>query len=221
MRAAYSLWQFPKILEANAFLPLFVQGLRFDLALVGLICIVPIVLGSLLSITKLTRGLAKLIIVFFLVGGLFLILFLELLSPWFVSVQGVRPDLQLIASVEDPISAIKFVLSQHTVPIIIGAVVSALILAAFWMRLEVSRFLRRRVFAPTGFLFAIVGGFVCLVAIWSTPDIRKTAFSPNDSLISLDVTVNDLAMNTTYKTVHSMISPYFVDTGLQELTLKP
>lgn len=217
MRAAYSLWQFPKIAEVNAFVPLFVHGLRFDLALIGLICFVPVVLGSLLSITKFTRGLAKSIIVFFLVAGMFLILTLELLTPWFISIQGVRPDLRLLGLVEDPVTVIKAVFTQHTVPIIIGAAVSILILVAFWIRLELSRFLRRKVFAPTGVLLALVGGFVCLVAIWSTPDIRQAAITPADSMVSTDVTVNELTLNTTYKTVHAIISPFFMDGGIEEL----
>lgn len=216
MRAAYGLWQFPKIAETEAFVALFIQGLRFDLSLIGQLCLVPVVVGSLLSITKITRGLAKFIIVLFLMVGLFLVLALEFLTPWFISIQGVRPDHHLVAAVEDPLKAIKTVFTLHTVPVVIGAVVSALILFAFWMRLEVNRFLRRRVSAPTGILFAIVGGFVCLVAIWSNPDIRKTPLAPADSVISADVTVNEMAMNTSYKAMYSLASPFFISPVTEE-----
>jgi hypothetical protein len=216
IRTAYGLWLFPKIAEANAFLPLFIQGLRFDLALIGQICIVPVVVGSLLSVTKLTRGLAKIVIVLFLTIGLFLVLILELLTPWFISIQGVRPDLNVLGSVENPLSTIQSVFVQHTVPLIIGIVVSVLILIAFWIRLELRRFLRYRVFAPTGILLALVGGLACLVAIWSTPDVRQSAFSPADSLISRDVTVNDLAMNTTYKIVYSLVAQLYISAGVEE-----
>lgn len=209
MRATYSLWLFPKIAEANVFLPLFIQGLRFDLALIGQICIIPIVVGSLLSVTKLTRGVAKFIIVLFLTIGLLLVLTLELLTPWFINVQGVRPDLHLLGALDNPLQTIKSVFVQHTVPAIIGIAVSVLILIAFWVRMELGRFLRYRVFAPTGILLALVGGLACLVAIWSTPDVRQSPFSPADSLISADVTVNDLAMNTTYKTMYSLVSQFY------------
>ena len=113
IRTAYGLWLFPKIAEANAFLPLFIQGLRFDLALIGQISIVPVVVGSLLSVTKLTRGLAKIVIVLFLTIGLFLVLILELLTPWFISIQGVRPDLNVLGSVENPLSTIQSVFVQR------------------------------------------------------------------------------------------------------------
>lgn len=207
IRLAYGLWQFPKIAEADALLPLFVQGLRFDLALIGLICIIPVVLGSLLSVVSFTRPLAKFLIVFFLMLGLFFVLTLELLTPWFIDGQGVRPDINMIGDVQTFMNTVKSVFVQYAIPIIIGISVSALILIAFWVRMEVSRFLRYTIFAPTGLLMALIGGLFCVLAIWSTPDLRKTAFSPADALISQDVTVNDLSMNTAYKTLYSIISP--------------
>jgi len=216
LRAAYGLWQFSKIQEANAILPLFLQGLRFDIALIGLICIVPLGIGSLLSITRFTKGLAKFVIILFLSVGLLLILILEFITPWFVNQFGMRPDIHLISSVDQPIEVFKTIASNHTVPFVIGVLISALIFFAFCYRLDTGRFLRYRVFAPTGILLALVGVLLCVMAFWSSPDIRQNSLSPGDSLISADVTVNDLAMNTTYKTIYSLIRPYLnkaVDTA--------
>jgi len=213
MRAAYGLWQFPKLEQADALVPLFVQGLRFDLALIGIICLIPVVLGSILSMTDATRGLAKFIIVLFLVFGLLLILFLELITPWFVDTQGVRPDLDLIASIENPIGTIKQVAVAHAIPLAVGSILCVLILIAFWARMELQRFLRYRVSVLSALLLAIGGGALCLLAIWSTPDLRNPAFSPGDSLISKDTTVNDLAMNSTYKTLYSAALPYLNNLG--------
>jgi hypothetical protein len=147
---------------------------------------------------------------------LLLVLTLELLTPWFINVHGVRPDLNLLGTVEDPLMTVKSVFVQYTVPVIIGVAVSVLIIIAFWIQLELSSFLRRRVFAPTGILLALVGGLACLLAIWSSPDIRQSALSPADSLISRDGTVNDLAMNTTYKTTYSLISQWYLSNRTEE-----
>lgn len=213
MRAAYGLWQFPKLDEADALVPLFVQGLRFDLALIGLICLIPVVLGSILSMTNATRALAKFIIVFFLVLGLVLILLLEFITPWFVDTQGLRPDIDLLVNLENPINTIKQVATAHAIPFAVGAILCVLIVVAFWARMELQRFLRYRVSAPSALLMAVGGGLLCVVAIWSTPDLRNPAFSPGDSLISRDSTVNDLAMNSTYKTLYSAVLPYFNSLG--------
>lgn len=209
MRAAYGLWQFPRIMEADAVLPLFVQGLRFDLALIGIISLVPVVFGSLFSVSEYTRGLAKFLVLFFFTMGLLLILLLELITPWFIQNEGMRPDINLLSQVGDPVGEISTAFSEYTVPLIIGIVVSLLIMIAFCLRMEVNRFLRFRVFAPTGIMLGLIGGLLCLMAIWSTFDLTRKSLSPGDSLISRDVTVNDLAMNTTYKTLYSVVLPIF------------
>lgn len=205
IRAAYGLWLFPRLDEANAVIPLFVQGLRFDLALIGLVCIVPVVLGSFLAMSNATRGLAKFLVSSFLLVGLFLILSLELLTPWFIDTQGLRPDLALLGAVENPIESFMGVVTHHAVPLAIGVMLCGLIMIAYWLRMELPRFLRYRVARPSAFFLAVLGGLICLVAIWSTPDLRKNVFSPANSHISQDQTVNDLSMNSAYKTLFSML----------------
>ena len=209
IRAAYGLWQFPIVEEVGAVVPLFVQGLRFDLALIGLVCLLPVVLGSLLSMTDATRGIAKFLIVSFLLLGLLLILVLELVTPWFIQTQGLRPDLALMAGVDNPMAVLQSVIADHAIPLVIGIVLCVLILIAFWSRMELQRFLRFRLSVPSALLLGVFGGLVCVVAIWSTPDLRQNAFSPGDSLISKDATVNDLAMNSAYKTLYSAVLPFF------------
>jgi hypothetical protein len=78
--------------------------------------------------------------------------------------------------------------------------------------MELSRFLRYRLSVPAGLALAVGGGLLCIVAIWSSADLRKPAFSPVDALISKDSTVNDLAMNSTYKTLYSIAQP-ILDAG--------
>lgn len=206
-RAAYGLWQFVKVEEAGAVLPLFVQGLRYDIALVGLVCLLPVMLGSFLAMTNLTRGIAKFIVVFFLITSLLLILTLELITPWFIQTQGLRPDISLLASVESPIGALQSAISLHAIPLAIGVVLCLLILFAFWSRLELQRFLRYRLSVPSAVLLALGGGFVCLLAVLLSPDISTRALSAENAQISTDTTVNDLAMNSAYKMLYSAAMP--------------
>ena len=100
-------------------------------------------------------------------------------------------------------------MAEHTVPAAIGAVFCLLVLLAFWFRMELSRFLRYRTSVLGSMFTALVCGALCVLAIWSTPDFRKPPFGPGDALISTNATINDLAMNTTYKTMYSILLPYF------------
>ena len=211
MRATYALWIFPKLEQTGEFVAFFVQGLRFDLALVGMLCLVPVVVGSLLSMSNATRSIASFIINLFLFGGLFLILSLELITPWFVDTKGLRPDPAMLAAVDAPLSTVKAVLSEHAIPALVALVLSVLILIAFWSRLEVRRFLRYRVSVPAALLTVVLGGALCVLAIWSTfrPDLGLQALNLADAQISDNVTVNDLTMNTAGKFLYSVLEPYW------------
>ena len=130
-RSAYALWQFPRLEAANAFVALFLQGLRFDLALIGIVCLVPLVLGFALSIFKASKGLAKIIVSVFLMGSLVLILLLELITPWFIDNYSLRPDLELITSVPSPMQTFTTVLREQAIPLVVAALLVVLIFSAF------------------------------------------------------------------------------------------
>ncbi len=205
IRAAYALWQFSRIEVADTVMPLFVQGLRFDLALVGILCIVPLILGGVLAMMTRTRPLAKFLITGFMVGGLLLVMLSELITPWFLETRGLRPDVQLLASIDQPLSVLQTLLSEQAVPLVVAMFLCLLILIAFWGRMEVRRFLRYRLSVPGALMLSAVGGALCVLAISSSTDPAHFALSPADAEISTDPTINDLAMNSAYKLLYSIV----------------
>lgn len=205
IRAAYALWQFSRIEVADTVMPLFVQGLRFDLALVGILCIVPLILGGVLAMMTRTRPLAKFLIIGFMVGGLLLVMLSELITPWFLETRGLRPDVQLLASIDQPLSVLQALLREQAVPLVVAMFLCLLILIAFWGRMEVRRFLRYRLSVPGALILSAVGGALCVLAISSSTDPAHFALSPADAEISTDATINDLAMNSAYKLLYSIV----------------
>jgi hypothetical protein len=211
IRAAYGLWYFPSVEESGAIVALFVQGLRFDLAYIGMVCLVPVVLGSLLSMTQSSRIIAKVLIMVFLLSGLVIILSSELITPWMLHSRGLRPDMELLKGISNPVLELQSLLAERIVPAVIGLVLCVLIIVAFWSRMEPKRFLRYPVSKPSALLLAVIGGFVCLMAIWSTADLRRSPISPVNAAISEDATVNELAMNSAYKTLYTFVGPMLDD----------
>jgi hypothetical protein len=206
IRAAYGLWQFPRLSQADTLLPWFIEGLRYDVALVGFILFVPVVAGSLLAMLTSTRALAKFLITSFLLGGLLLVLVLELITPWFVQTQGLRPDIELLRQVEQPVTVLATVFSEQVIPLSVAALLCVLILVSFWGRMEMKRFLKYRLAVPSGLALAILGGLICIIAIRSSIDPGKPALSPLSSQVSQeDPTVNDLAMNSAYKFLYNIV----------------
>lgn len=203
IRAAYAVWQFSRVEVTDSVMPLFILGLRFDLALVGILCIVPLICGALLAMMTRTRPLAKVLITGFMMAGLVLVMVTELVTPWFLENRGLRPDLTLLASVEQPLSVLQSLFSEQVVPLVVACFLCVLILMAFWGRMEVRRFLRYRLSVPGALMLAAVGGMLCVLAIRSSADPVGVALSPADAKISDDPTINDLAMNSAYKLLYS------------------
>ena len=201
LRAGYALWRFPAVEESGAFAALFLQGLRFDLALVGLVCLVPVTLGSLLAMFGPSRAAARALVVAFLVLGLVLMLLAELVTPWFLAERGARPGVAELASVGDPLGALVAAALAHPVVAGLGTVLAALVTVAFWARLEVSRLLRFPLSKGSALALAALGGAACTFAIWSGPVLERAPLSPADASITADATVNELVMNSAWKTL--------------------
>lgn len=207
LRAAYALWQISGVDEPVSILPLFVQGLRFDLALIGILSAVPLVFGTLLATSVQTRALARMLITGCMLAGLLLVMLTEMVTPWFLQTRGLRPDLQLLIGVEQPVQTLSHLLSEHQVPVVITLILCLLILAAFWGRLDLAVFLKRRLSVPGALLLSVVGGALCIMAIRSNTDLSATSLSPADAMISSNPTINDLTMNSAYKLLYSIVVP--------------
>lgn len=211
LRAGHVLQHFVAVEGQGAVLRVFLQGLRFDLAFVGLVCLVPVVLGPLLGVFGPTRGLARWLVVACLVSGLLLMLLAELVTPWFLVERGLRPGVPELAGVGDPLGAGIAAVRAHPIAAGLGALLAVLVTVAFWVRLEVSRLLRFPLDKGSALALAVLGGAACALAIWSSPDRWPAPLSIADAQISDDATVNELTMNSAWKTLVTV--PALVGSG--------
>ncbi|MEE9335550.1 MAG: hypothetical protein V3U65_15780 [Granulosicoccaceae bacterium] len=210
IRAGYGLWQFPAVVESEAWYTLFLTGLRYDVALIGGLLLVPVVLGPLLGMIGITRLISKSFIVIWLMFALGYILVTEFVTPYFILESGIRPDLAIIAETEEPVVAAMGFVSRHFVPALIGILLMLMIFLAYGRRLEVSRLLAHRLSVGSSLALVILGAAACLLAIRSEYDPGKPALSPGSSLIAKETLINEMSMNTGYKLAYSAIQPYFI-----------
>ena len=199
LRAGHALWRFAAVEGQGAVLDLFLHGLRFDIALVGAVCLVPVTLGSALAMFGPTRGAARVLIVGALMAGLVLMLLAELLTPWFLAEAGVRPGVPELLGVQDPLGAMIAATLDHPIVAGLGVLLGALVAVAFWARLEVPRLLRFPLAKGSGAALALVGGAACALAIWSGPVPGSGPLSPADARVTDAPIVNELVMNSAWK----------------------
>lgn len=216
-RAGFSLWQLSHIESVDGFnqlqgfAELFVLGWRFDLALIGMVLLIPVTLGTFLSMLGPLRILARFIIHLFLILGLLVILVTEYVTPYFLHNADARPDFAALKAIENPVEVVAGLWSAQLIPAVIGLVLALLILIAFIARLETSRFLKHRIAPLSGIPLMIVGGALCVFAIISNIDFVQpplklpTPLHPNDSLISADQLVNEMSMNSAFKLGWSIV----------------
>ncbi len=207
-RAAYVLWQFPAVLESNSLLPVFLFGLRFDLALVGILLLPTILLGCLFGMFRATRAIAKGLVAFLLIFGMSLVLLAELLTPYFMAEQGIRPDLPALSAISDPVSTLASLWGAYLIPAIIGTVLVVLIIVAYIARLELSRMLRFRLSRVSTPFLLIIGLILCLWAVYSQINPAIPPLSPSDAAFSSETVVNEIATNSAYKMLYSVVSPF-------------
>jgi len=216
-RAGFSLWQLARVEsvegfdQLQGFASLFVTGWRYDLALIGAILLIPVTLGTLLAMIKPFRAIARFIILLFLVLGLIFVLLGEYITPYFLHFNELRPDLGALQAIDDPVTALASLWSSQMIPAVIGLVLGLLILIAFIMRLETSRFLRFPIAPLSGLTLIVVGGALCVLAMVSSIDFVKPPFKmplplhPTQSVITEDTLVNELTLNSAYKMGWSLV----------------
>lgn len=208
IRAAYVLWQFPKVMESDALIDIFVMGLRYDLALMGILLLPVLVLGSLFGMFSLTRGFAKFLVILLLMLGMIFILLSELVTPYFLAEQGVRADLSVLTAIKDPVSMFASLWSAYMIPAIIGVVLTVLIIIAYWSRLETNRLLRFPLGVLSTLLLLVVGVALCGLAIYSGVDPSKPPLSPSAGLVSAETIINEITINSGYKMLYSFVAPF-------------
>lgn len=204
-RAGYTLWQMSKVENVGVLISSFLMGLRYDLATVGMLLAVPVFVVPLLAMTPYTRGIAKFFSITWMILALAAVLLMELLTPYTLQQQGLRPDLAVVGAMGNPIDLLSQLWSKFIIPAVIGLILSLLIFIAFIARLDGKRFLRHPVRVVPAICLSILGLFVCVLAATGSASPPGLGFSPESAQVSQNKTVNDITMNTPFKTIHSLL----------------
>lgn len=199
IRCGYMLWQLPHFEDVELMVISLIQGLRFDLAVIGIWLLPAVIVLPLLAMGSVTRGLAKWLTILWLLLGVLVILGLEWITPYFMATESLRPDPALLKDIEDPVAALAQLWSGYLLPAAIGLVLLILVFTAFWARLEQHRLLRYPTRVLTTLLFVIVAVALCVIAIRSSFTLNSSGLWLSDSLISEDTLVNEITLNTAYK----------------------
>jgi phosphoglycerol transferase MdoB-like AlkP superfamily enzyme len=195
-------WQWERVADVSMFVPVFVQGLRFDLVMLGMSLVLPVLLFPLLAsgerLLPAWRGFLKI----YLPAVLFSVLFMELSTPSFVDQFDIRPNILFIEYLNHPKEVAATLWGAYKVPLIftIIAVTAFTVFTARQFRAIVAD-VRATGVVPALLLLPILL-VLCLGLVRSTTDHRPV--NPSTVALSNDSLVNDLALSSAYAVLYAL-----------------
>ena len=195
-------WQWDRVLAADMLWSVFLQGLRFDLVLLGLLCIVPVLLWPLLASTARLLPLWRLAVQVYFPLALLIVLFLELSTPSFMEQFDFRPNILFVEYLDSPREVFATLWGAYRGPLIFG-VLAACAFAWFTVR-QFARLAKRVVPVGAGPAILVLPLLLvlCLAAVRSTADHRPV--NPSTVALSTDPLANDLALNSAYTLLYAI-----------------
>lgn len=195
-------WQWDRVQEAGMLVPILVQGLRFDIVLLGILCVLPILLYPVLASTRRMLPAWRIFLRVYLPLMLLVAIFMELATPSFVEQFDSRPNALFFEYLNHPREVSATLWAAYKLPFIIA--VTLLMVAGV---VVARRFRHATAFmTPTSAVTMAMALPVLLVVslamIRSTTDHRPV--NPSTVATSTDPLVNELALSSAYTALYAL-----------------
>lgn len=188
---------FDRITEVEGYLNLFLIGLRFDLIVICYISLIPFLI--LTFVPDLLMGFKKRFINMYLVLMLFLIFFMELVTPDFVGQYDTRPNNLFIEYLIYPKEVATMLWKGRALTVIITLLVSAAFLFLGIKKGKKLFYPAPSMWISRFMLFPIVGFLLFWGARGSLTSRRP--INQSNSVFTTDQLTNNLALNSLYTVV--------------------
>lgn len=196
-RLALIGWQWPRVAEAGGLWPLLLGGLRIDLSLLAIICLLPALLAPWLGHrrwpTLLTAGWLRL--------WWLLLVVLEVATPQFILEYDLRPNRLFIEYLVNPREVAAMLWQGYKLALFGGGAVIALLVWAGWRLLPVQADAR-----PMAWQWRPVVSVVAVTLLFLAARGTLAHRPLNPALVahSSDTLVNTLALNSAYSVAYAV-----------------
>lgn len=200
-RAGLVFWQFDRVNAADGLFIILLQGMRFDLVLMGLLLFIPLTLTPLVLMFNKAKQRWMQLVTIYLSVCFIAIVFIELSTPSFINQFDLRPNVLFIEYLKYPREVLSTLWSAYRLQLIFTVLFT--VLSVYWLykrlkagigTLPLLKFKQAIVLAPLLF-------FACLMMTRSTLDKRPV--NPSTVAFSSDPLVNTLALNSAYSVLYA------------------
>jgi phosphoglycerol transferase MdoB-like AlkP superfamily enzyme len=201
-RVLLVVWQWQRVSDADMVASVFLQGLRFDLVLLGIVLLIPVLLFPLLASHRRLVPLWRSFLVIYFSAMLLVVTFMEFSTPSFVDQFDSRPNILFVEYLEYPREVAATLWAAYKLPLLFAM---AFVTAFTVINVRHFREIVRPVL-PTGILPALALTplllIACLAMVRSTADHRPV--NPSTVALSTDPLANDLALSSTYTVLYAI-----------------
>ncbi len=195
-------WQLTRVVDANMLWPVFLQGLRFDLVLLGLTLALPIALFPVLVSNGLLLPLWRRFLRTYLPAMLVITLFMECSTPSFILQFDSRPNIRFLEYLNNPREVGATLLATQKLPLSLAVILCSFVAWVTSRQLKPVTSAIRPVNALALLLATPVLLALCVAMVRSTLDHRPV--NPSTVALSSDPLANDLALNSTYTALYAL-----------------
>lgn len=203
-RVLLLLWLGDRVAVTGGATLIILQGLRFDLATLGVLLAIPLSLTPLVSLLPRFTATWFLLVRCYLLMVIAAFAFMEMTTPTFIMEYDVRPNLLFFEYLKYPREVASMLWAGYKVPLFTTIAVVAVIAGPVAVYLgRLTRHVRptsRRMAVPLAFLSLVV----CIGAARSTLDHRPV--NPSTVAFSPDSLVNSLPLNSLYTVMYALYS---------------
>jgi phosphoglycerol transferase MdoB-like AlkP superfamily enzyme len=200
-RVGFTLWHWDRVIDAGMLGNIFVQGLRFDIVLLGIVFAIPVLLFPVFCSNHLLLKAWRPFIAVYLPAWLTFIVFMEASSPSFINQFDARPNRLFIEYLVYPQEVLSMLWTAYRAQIIVVAVLLPTVFLAFRRRIQPQLERSRSVDFRMALLVAPVFLVLCTAMIRSTLDHRPV--NPSTAALSSDPLANDLSLSSAYTVLYA------------------
>lgn len=210
-RILLTVWQWQRVSDVDMLIPVFLQGFRFDLVLLGLVLVIPTLLFPFLASSQRLVAVWRAFLLWYLPGVLVAVVFLELSTPSFMIQFDSRPNILFVEYLGHPQEIMSTLWAAYKLPLIVAVlIVTAVAFHTITRFRPVVNQIRATAPVPAIAMLPVLL-ILCLGLIRSTIDHRPV--NPSTIALSNDPLVNDLALNSSYTVLYAIYETRHESTG--------
>jgi phosphoglycerol transferase MdoB-like AlkP superfamily enzyme len=201
-RVMLMIWKYERVLDADGVLFILLQGIRFDLVLLGLLLGIPAIITSLAAPMRPALSIWNPLLRIYLVLCFAGILFVELSTPSFIDQYDLRPNYLFIEYLKYPKEVFATLWAAYKLPLLVSIVITTT--AAYLLNRSIIKIQRnsqtiswQRALIATPLLLIL-----CFGMIRSTLDHRPA--NPSTVAFSSDPLINNFALSSAYNVLYAV-----------------